>query len=219
MHGLIGVGRLWRHLAMLIVTVMAATALSSIPVAPAKAQSADQERVLSVFSRIMPPQTTWSTPVARIPLVSYGLQRVLADGTNVPATSWAEGAKVLVLLGPDCPMCLANLRTAVTDFQSGTSRASFAVILMPGVEADTITLLTSRGYTVIRPSAYFLETLVLMAGFDLPVRAIREQIASAIDSGKTEIADRLQTTGLWNGVLYAREWALSHDPLRFFPRF
>ncbi|MCB0970823.1 MAG: hypothetical protein KDA97_04805, partial [Acidimicrobiales bacterium] len=26
-----------------------------------------------------------------------------------------------------------------------------------------------------------LETLVLMAGFDLPVRAIREQIASAID--------------------------------------
>ena len=32
-------------------------------------------------------------------------------------------------------------------------------------------------------------------------------------------SDRPQTTGLWNGVLYAREWALSHDPLRFFPRF
>ena len=32
------------------------------------------------------------------------------------------------------------------------------------------------------------------------------------------LLNRLQTTGLWTGVLCAREWALSHDPLRFFPR-
>jgi pilus assembly protein CpaF len=59
-----------------------------------------------------------------------------------------------------------------------------------------------------------IENMVLMAGFDLPVRAIREQIASAIhlvvqlvrfSDGKRRISNLSEITGLESGTITTQE--------------
>ena len=59
-----------------------------------------------------------------------------------------------------------------------------------------------------------LETLVLMAGMDLPLSAIREQIASAVDilvqqtrfaCGSRKITSITEVTGIENGRLQMQE--------------
>lgn len=66
-----------------------------------------------------------------------------------------------------------------------------------------------------------LETMVLMAGFDLPVRAIREQIASAVDiimqvdrmpDGRRVVTAVTEVQGLEGEVILLQDlFSLHHD--------
>lgn len=76
-----------------------------------------------------------------------------------------------------------------------------------------------------------LETLCLMAGMDLPARAIREQIASAVHlivqigrfpDGRRRITSIAEVTGMEGEKLTLQEiflWDRGHRPSGFVPRF
>ncbi|HRW37946.1 MAG TPA: ATPase, T2SS/T4P/T4SS family, partial [Aquihabitans sp.] len=63
----------------------------------------------------------------------------------------------------------------------GECRAGEALDMLQAMNTGHDGSLTTIHANTPRDTLSRLETLVLMAGFDLPVRAIREQIASAID--------------------------------------
>ncbi|MGH7755795.1 MAG: ATPase, T2SS/T4P/T4SS family, partial [Vulcanimicrobiaceae bacterium] len=64
----------------------------------------------------------------------------------------------------------------------GECRGGEALDMLQAMNTGHDGSLTTLHANTPRDSLARLETLVLMAGFDLPVRAIREQIASAVDA-------------------------------------
>ena len=96
----------------------------------------------------------------------------------------------------------------------GECRGGEALDMLQAMNTGHDGSLTTIHANTTRDALTRLETLVLMAGFDLPLRAIREQISSAIDiiiqiarmrDGSRRVTDITEVTGMEGEVITTQE--------------
>lgn len=117
----------------------------------------------------------------------------------------------------------ASLRMRPDRIVVGECRGGEALDMLQAMNTGHDGSLTTIHANSARDSLRRLETLVLFSGFDLPVRAIREQIASAVDliiqlrrgrDGKRRIVNVSEVTGNEGDVVTLQE-LFSYDGEKF----
>ena len=139
---------------------------SDKPTSAQSPQTPDSGRTLDTLTRFFadrPPPDSWMQRVAYVPVQTHGLEIQMADGTRQTGT-WnrREIPSALVLLGPDCPVCIANVDTVGRYMTAHPGALSPVVVALPDADAATVAMLVSRGYRVAWADARFVDFLVLV---------------------------------------------------------